>query len=84
MGIVYKDKNNQIKEIGVFCKVIGFIKEMFQISNQNFSSMNYIKLEAVCRIKILEYQKINEQTDHADFAYYPIEILEDELSIDII
>jgi len=83
VGIVYKDKNNQIKEIGVLCKVIGIIKELFQINNQNFSSMNYIKFEAVCRINILEYQKINEKPDNTDFDYSSIEILEDELSINI-
>jgi hypothetical protein len=81
VGIVYKDKNNQIKEIGVLCKVIGIINELFQINNQNFSSMNYIKVEAICRIKILECKIINEKVEHSDFAYSSIEFLEDEISI---
>ena len=80
IGIVYKNKDNKIKEIGVLCKVIGIIKELFAFNNQNFSSLNYIKLEAICRIKILDYKKINEKYENSDLAYSPIEILEDEIS----
>jgi hypothetical protein len=81
LGIVYKDDKNQIKEIGVLAKVIGIFNQFsFASSSSQSNSFSYVKIEVLGRMKILDFQRHNKESQGSDLLFANVEVLEDEIS----
>jgi hypothetical protein len=86
LGIVYKD--DQIREIGVLAKVIGIFNQFSLANNSSYTnqlnSFSYVKIEVLGRIKILDYQRHNKESQGSDIFFANVELLEDEISKNIL
>jgi hypothetical protein len=82
LGLVFKDKNSKIREIGVLAKIIGISKSQIKsvgVLNSS-SSHSYVQIYIMGRIKIPNYDKINEIYADSELFVSSVELLEDEIS----
>lgn len=75
--MVYTDKDNSIKKIGVLCKVIGKMNQLFLYNNKSFPSV-LIQMDVLFRVRILDDVKNIPKND--EFFQANVELIEDEIS----
>ena len=76
VGVVYSKNQNEIKEIGVICKIISVQSNLFYSLGRNSSSESKVLLQGVSRMKILNYKNAGENS----IFQGKIEAIEDEIS----
>ena len=70
--------DNSIKKIGVLCKVIGKMNQLFLYNNKSFPSV-LIQMDVLFRVRILDDLKNIPKND--EFFQANVELIEDEISI---
>lgn len=74
LGLIYTDSKGKHRDIGVLAKVTGIINGI-TLLNSNYITSSYIKLETLCRFKIIE-----AEASVSDLFKAKVELLEDEIS----
>lgn len=77
IGLVYTDKERNTRKIGVLCKVVGKINQIYLVNNQSYP-VTVTRLDVLFRVKILDDTKNTDKSSE----YFPgtVELIEDEIS----
>lgn len=78
IGLVYTDREKNIKKIGVLCKVIGKINQIYMVNNQSYP-VTITRLEVLFRIKIVDDSKNTDKAN--EYFIGKVELIEDEISM---
>jgi len=80
--LFYKDNRSKVRATGVLAKIIGISKSEIKLTSlmQQYSNLVYVTVYIVGRIKLNNYEKINEIYTNLDILEAKVEFLEDEIS----
>lgn len=77
IGLVNSSKDGSIKKIGVLCKIIGKMNQLF-LGRSNSFPVTIFQVQALFRMKISEDEK--KMDKNSQYFRSKIEIVEDEIS----